>query len=220
MKRNSARTVLYILLEIRYNLYCIICKANKDDSIIINNITEHLKELIKKNNQISDEELNKGIEFVKNIVLENIKGENKKREIIKNEISDLFIGRYEDSLFNLAQSYPILAYKLRGKENIKNIINYIDDKVNELTDNNHDRDKINSTVNNFKLNILESLDNDLIELSKYCGIMERFMLKRTLKKPYTDTMEYIESEQTQLMINFGLAQIERMINNPTQFEHH
>lgn len=195
LKKNSARTALYILLEVRFFIYGRIYKSTCKNDYELNLIIEHVKEnIVKKNPDLPTEALNKIIELgynqAKNLL-------NKHQEKEPTELSDYFLLKYEDSLFDLSKSYPTLAFTLRGKDEIKNLIDVIEHETKKIEDQDEHGRFDFSEVTSL---ILIDLDYDIKKLSKYCGIRARLTVKNYLKKPPRNKNDLLKSKHIKLLM--------------------
>lgn len=113
-KKKSIRKTLYLLLEIRYSLSLELISASKVKSNHMSSLNEVL---LKRGIKLSDHEIDQSNVFTPIIdsQLDNIK------ESKFSDIDDDFITAFEESLSQLSESFPVLAYKLKGKDKLKNL---------------------------------------------------------------------------------------------------
>jgi len=199
--KKSARKVLYILLEVRHALNASIFDSKKATEDYLNHYMSRLKE---KGFNIDEEEINLKIS---NIVREYFLNLS---HSAKTDIEDRLLIPFENSLSDLSQSSPVLAYRLRGKEKLETLaklnssylenikVSFIDElkedwikKVMLEFSSDMEKEAINKIVNH--------LDEEIILLSRHCGWFESYRCKNVISVKYGKFDEEIFTELDSLI---------------------
>lgn len=112
-------------------------------------------------------------------------------ESIKPDISPQFLTSFERALNELSITDPVLAYSLRGRERLNQVINYQDGYVNNLKNSaflanapsikNLVPEDIDNLHSDTSLTIIEEINKDIRLISWYCGILTWFKCRKILK---------------------------------------
>lgn len=203
--KRSARKVLYYLLEIRYAINTSLI----DPKLLYEQyISSCIEGLSKRGIPAKREELEPSVGHYIYNHLVNI------TDSVKTEIDEKIIAPYEHSLLQLAETDPILAYKLRGKERIQQAIihttQYTSTLESEFLPNlPPNTDEINTALKNFsssqKYGVIKDIEtyfNDqIIMVAKSCGLIEYLKCKKALKKPLNQTRNIDASDIDEMLGN-------------------
>lgn len=202
-RQKNKKTVLFYLLEIRQlikseyanseefsNNYFKACENYLQNKGIADNtsISISLKELIKDH-------------FAKII------------NATKPSIGINFISSFEKSVELLSQDNPVLAYKLKGRQDLKNILlvqnDYIE-KFNTLEEFHSEPEIIRSATSNhmIKLNhsvvedLIKDIDTDINLLAWNCGFLTWWKCRPILKETSKPEVEFESDEITKFFDEF------------------
>jgi hypothetical protein len=188
-KRRLKKT-LYYLLEIRYHL-----KLFETDDETINTLYAMIKNKlgnIKDIQELSKENFKLAARFFIGILKDN------KPEITKRDIEHLS-KNYMQCVENLSEVDPILAFRLKGKENVQQLLKEILDgtksSILEYTKNVNDVTELEKAMRHFEPKILREtlreLESILVEIAKQ---ISRSILKQTRERISNQGLKRNESE--------------------------
>lgn len=157
--KRKLKKLLFFLLELRFHFakeLSLENDLNRYIDVLKYKITEKFGG--KENNANIDIELN----ILKPLVLQTIsktKNQDEKFEYLAENIDNVII--------ELAEIFPILAYKLSGKHNIKERLNKVDEYLNEVESLTEFPFDIKEWINpKFTKELLEELDKSIKKIAK------------------------------------------------------
>ena len=186
--KRSARTVLYLLLEIRHALGASFFNAEKAKDEYIKHYISRLKEKGVDADR-RDHDLQIG-----SLVEDHF---SKLAKASKTDIKERLIQPFEEALSELSQISPVLAYRLRGKEKLELIAklnsSYLDDFKEGLINNIKEewaRTAMLEFAQEMESEALkrmsENLDQEISILSKHCGWIDSCKCKGVLSTKFGD----------------------------------
>jgi hypothetical protein len=193
---KSIKKSLYYLLEIRHFILTSLFNPKKEIEVYLKHYSEHLT--------------NKGIKLSRrdfeNSLVDFIRGhfENSISTLKANVENDLVLP-YEESLLELSTINPVLAYSLKGREKLGELLiqarNYSDslpDKIDIPGGEKWLRDIVPNITTELSEKLVEEtlseLENDITVLAKTCGNKTYKDTKTLLKKKLTFKDKYIFNE--------------------------
>ena len=113
-------------------------------------------------------------------------------KVLSPEISMEFINAFENSLQSLCKDDPVLAFQLRGKEKLTEVLttqdNYIKNFGNlkflgtSQQENEFVEKQLNDMNNKATKELIKDIDEDISLLSRHCGIFTWFNCRSIIKK--------------------------------------
>jgi hypothetical protein len=113
-------------------------------------------------------------------------------EAMSPKISPAFIHSFENSLHSLCKDEPVLAFQLRGKEQLTEVLtiqeNYIKNFTNSNLFGSYQKDnevaskQLNDMNNRATKELIKDIDQDISLISRYCGIYTWFNCRSIIKK--------------------------------------
>ena len=190
MRLHSKRNVLFHLLEIRHQIKTSYFNPQEITDEYFNHCAEHFKKV----GLATDEKVPVEIsELIKGHIQSLINA-------FRPNIDSGFLQSFEESLKLLCIDDPVLAYKLRGREKLVEVLdaqeNYIDNFncMKLLKDSSVLEDVISKQLN--KANdsatkeLIEDIDKDISLISRKCGIASWWGCMKIIKNTSKPTLEF------------------------------
>jgi hypothetical protein len=211
--KRSYRKSLYLLLEIQHSIYSTLF----DPKAATDEYYEHYANRLKAKGV----EINKGqIEGeLYNLVLNHFKS---LVETQKTDIQQRLLEPFEQSLMELATVNPVLAYRLRGRENIAKIVSItkdyfdkIDKEISKKVDRADEKAFLNGhfkrLISEVLVKVKNSIDEDVKLLAKSCGRRDYAEVKRNSESKFVKIKNYDFSELDDYIDSF-LAEAEKQVH--------
>lgn len=189
--RRSARTLLYVLLELRYS----VAKSLVDPK---NATKDYFTHFIKRSTELGVNGLGEDTpDEYSQLVESHIK------KVIDASITDIegsLIPEYEKALFEFSKDSPVVAYQLRGREAFGNLIKLTEDYSKSLIDLIEDieaeewvKKVILDTQKEIKSEsyneLISLLNDDVNRLSRRCSLVDWLRCKyRINSNPSVETL--------------------------------
>lgn len=196
--KKSTRKVLYYLLEIRYAIHTSLLDP---EQTYIEYIKDMSSTFETRKIKIDTEELSN---LVGPVIKQHLRNIN---DTIRTNIDEKILAPYESALLELATINPVLAYQLKGKERIQELLshnkNYISHLNTELLPNlfsgfEHGKQALanigQSRHDQNAKELATELDKDILMVSKNCGIIDYLRCKKALKHSALATTKIDTSE--------------------------
>lgn len=190
--KRSARKVLYFLLEIRF----VILSSLFDPEQATNSYFEHFcKKFREKGFPMESSEVESSMRDIVHSHFQNIVS------AMRTDIHEKLLPPFEDSLLEFSAVKPVLAYRLKGKEKIEEVMvhtnNYrknYEERISSDIDQKWLVEILCSSSEDIKeesvSEIIKSLDEDIILLAKHCGVFNYIECKRVLSKKGASPSRY------------------------------
>lgn len=211
-RKKTTRKVLYLLLEIRSSITKSIFDPTLAADVFINRYIEKLnaRGIKLKKTDFSQEQLTFMADHFKNIITST-----------KIDIESRLLKPFEDALFEMSSINPILAFKIRGKEQIENVIahsqnyqknieNYFSVEKIPVSLRNDLKEQQEAAIKDFCL----TLDHDLLMLAKSCSICEYYKCRSVLKNGININNQYDFSDMDKCIDDMVDALIEEYTKSP------
>ncbi|MCG7532732.1 hypothetical protein MHM98_15465 [Psychrobium sp. MM17-31] len=180
-RKKSARKTLYYLLEIRHSIITSLFDPKEEVNRFLNVLIERFN---KRGLKMQKEELPS--EVAETLLLTITRSITCLREDLAKEL----IKPYEEQLLLLAADKPLLAFYLKGKHKLEDMMKIIESHLASINSIVEMPDELNSwmkdyltnlpnnTLQKVKSDVLNELESDIILLAKECG----FFTSRKVKK--------------------------------------
>ena len=182
--KKKLRAVLYHLLQLRHAIQVTLINPQKMTDDYIKFSTEKLNKLgIPIEKEVLEANIQDGIyEYFNNISI-----------ALKTDIKVQILPPLENSLLELGSIDPVLAFSLRGKEKIEEVINHttsysesvVEPEITKLQKEFSGSIFSDTTKKHKNIaikEIMEVIDDDILYLSKRCGLFDHIKCKGLLKK--------------------------------------
>jgi len=182
-KRNSRR-VLYVLLEIRLSILKSLIKPETAKDKYLEYLISRIKSLgADVNSADMPENFTIAIEeHIGNVIQASMKD-------IESELKN----EYEEALSAMAPENPVLAYSLRSKEAIEQVLGHTESYLDTTRKNLSDLDAeawvlkalnkiLDETKQQVEVDIIQMLNEDVKKLATVCGATERKAVKKIIEK--------------------------------------
>jgi len=200
-EKKSARSVLYILLELRYSLITSLFSPSDACEQYIKHCHSRLKE---KGIEASLSDMNKQLKDMLITYFSNI------IQTIEIDIKKRLLDPFDSALAELAQVNPVLAYQLKGKENLEKILMHSDAHVKNINDaiipelsEDWAKESISNTSQNVSSDVInkvcEHLDNEILLVAKSCSRKDFKKCKDVMKNGLNHNNKYDFSEVNELL---------------------
>ncbi|WFC62630.1 hypothetical protein EWH21_13180 [Pseudomonas sp. REST10] len=183
--KKSTRKVLYYLLEIRYAIHTSLINPDHTYSKYIQDISVEMK---KRDMDLDIDELNK---LMAPVIMKHLTDIN---STVKTDIDEKVLAPYETALLELATINPVLAYQLKGKEKLqellnhnKNYISHLNSEIlpNLLSNFEHGKQALAELgISRHEKSIKEltaELDGEILKVSISCSLVDYLRCRRALK---------------------------------------
>ncbi len=209
LDKRKLKRVLFYLLELRYH-FAKELSLEADFQVYTSKVKIQFAEKLKLSNVEIDQEISIWMPIVKKLVIKSL-NQNNRLEFLETNIDDV--------LNDLSEVYPIFAYELSGKHNIKSRLNRLDNYLSEIEvyqfDNSFDmkewiQPKLTSAL-------LINIDNSINKISKKIDRKTQKKAKEKISNMTFDTAEEDDKLLDELLeqcllkhkqagTNIGLAQ--------------
>lgn len=187
---QTKNMVLYHLLELRHLLKSSYINPKEFADLYI----EYCRTLLRKKG-IDDEN-----EFPENIkrMIEWVMA--RMLEVKKPNIDESFISSYKSALLQLCETDPVMAYKLKGKERLSEILNvqkeysenfmtsYQGESSEEF--NQFLEKQVDKAGNKVLLELIKGIDRDISLISRKCGLLTWIDCKRLTTKKEKPSVDF------------------------------
>lgn len=201
-KKKSARSLLYILMELRYSIITSLFDPDEACDSYIKHITVKLNELgVSASTEQTDLDLRTTLlEYFYNL-----------RNTISVDIKDRLLEPFEEALTELATIDPILAYQIKGKENLQQLLANNDDhfkKVHQTIMPNLNQDwakqSILESTHKVKQDVIDyicsNLEKEILMVAKNCSKKDLKKCKRAMNKGLTNENKYSYSDLDEMIL--------------------
>jgi len=196
-RKKSTRTVLYLLLEIRHSLL----KAVFNPFEATNKYMEHYDKKLKDrgiDSASEDENLTEFIEQMKQVLILFF------TNIVESQNTDIrvkLLEPYEKALSELATINPVLAYLLKGHENLELLLPHTEthiENVHSISDSFVEEKWVKDVLRNTSSKVsskaidtlIENLEANILLVAKSCSRKDRKHCKRLLEKGLNKDNQY------------------------------
>ena len=196
-RKKSTRTVLYLLLEIRHSLL----KAVFNPFEATNKYMEHYDKKLRDrgiDSASEDENLTEFIEQMKQVLILFF------TNIVESQNTDIrvkLLEPYEKALSELATINPVLAYLLKGHENLELLLPHTEthiENVHSISDSFVEEKWVKDVLRNTSSKVsskaidtlIENLEANILLVAKSCSRKDRKHCKRLLEKGLNKDNQY------------------------------
>jgi hypothetical protein len=205
------RNVLFHLLEIRF----LLVSSYEDPRKITESYIELCKRCFEKAGLGADEGPPESLKMLIENHLKNV------IEAVKPKIESDFISSYENSLKDLSKDDPVLAYRLRGRENLKEFLQAQDEYISSFEEldlfkeNPFMADVLSDQFDEASRSSMEKLildiNSDVSLVSRKCGIGHWWSCRKIIRRNMEPTNCFDEVELEKALDSL-LVQIVEAVN--------
>lgn len=185
--KKSARKVLYYLLEIRFSI--------RGSLIDPAEIYEEFSEFMEK--ELTKRQLEMDRSAAEKVIAPLILGHfTNLSNAIRVQLDEKILAPYEEALSDFSQINPVLAYKLKGREQLQQVISHTSDYNSALEATLKplfDEHESQMTQEIFELSrarnkeaiksLCSEIDLDIIAVAKNCGIFDYLTCRKLISLP-------------------------------------
>ncbi|TDF41704.1 hypothetical protein EYS14_02310 [Alteromonadaceae bacterium M269] len=196
-RKKSAKTVLYLLLEIRYSLLRAVFNPAEATNKYITYVDKKLQEK-GVDPGLKSNDVTELVNQIKQMVTPFF------TDVVESQTADIranLLEPYEAALNELAKDNPVLAYTLKGHQYIEKMLphkrNYLENVhslLDEFIKESWVKEVLHNTSNQFNVesidSLFESIENDILLIAMSCSSKDYKKCKKLIEKGLNTRNQY------------------------------